>query len=119
MKKFSVKGENSKIKKTLIINTLGILIILFLSDIPESHVIVFYLFNILFIIINLSLLIFMDRLSSKINFVVLLLASVIAFFTAYDYYMQGSQTVYLFWILFGFIYLGLAVFKELPKLKTG
>lgn len=118
LKKETQKKNNTSIKKTLIINTVGILVILFLSDIEKSYALMFYFFNGFFVFINLVLLFFIDRLGRKLNFFIFLLASGVAFFTAYDYYLQGSKTVYLFWILFGIIYLGLAVFKEFPRLKT-
>ncbi len=117
-KNVSKKKEYSKTKKTLIINTIGVLIILFLSDIEDSYTYLFYFFNVLFVLINIFLIVFMDKLGRRINIFVFFLAAVVAFFTSYDYYIQGSQTVYLIWILFGIIYLGLAIFKEYPKLKT-
>ncbi len=114
-------GENKNKKKernprkVLIINAVGFSAILLLGF-EESNLFV-NLFISIFVFANLMLFFLREKLKKNINFQINLLAALVAFVTAYDYYSKDSRYVYLIWFLMGCVYIVLAFIRK-GKEKT-
>lgn len=103
-------------KKILIINAIGFSIIL-LASINESSLFVL-LSTSLFVLANVILYLFWERVKINIDFQINIITSIISFVTAYDYYLKVSKHVYIGWILIGFIYLIVAIARKYWKKKN-
>lgn len=102
--------ELKKNKKILLINAVGFSALL-ISSIGEAGTLVI-VFNILFVLTNLLLYIRLKKFEQNIRFYIGSLTSLVAFVTAYDYYKQGSENIYLCWILIGVVSAVVAFFKR-------
>jgi len=100
MKDKTIKKER-RTKKSLIINAIGFSAILILGF-EESSIFV-NIFISLFVVANLLMFILWEKLKENMRIPINLLAAVVAFVTAYDYYSKDSRYVYIIWFILGII----------------
>jgi 4-hydroxybenzoate polyprenyltransferase len=104
------KKQERKTRKTLIINAVGFSVILLLGF-EESNLLV-NIFISLFVLANFLLYFFGKKLKKNIYFQVNLLAVLVAFVTAYDYYSKDSHYVWMIWLVLGCVYIVLAFIRR-------
>lgn len=104
------KKLERKTRKTLIINAVGFFVILLLGF-EESNLFV-NIFISIFVCANVVLLFLWEKLNKNIYFQVNLLAALVAFVTAYDYYSKDSRYVWLIWLVLGCVYIVLAFIRR-------
>ena len=93
--------KERRTKKSLIINAIGFSAILILGF-EESSIFV-NIFISLFVVANLLMFILWEKLKENMRIPINLLAAVVAFVTAYDYYSKDSHYVYIIWFILGII----------------
>lgn len=100
MKEKTNKKEQ-RTRKSLIINAIGFSAILLLGFEESSLFVNIFIF--LFIVANLSIFFLWKKLKQNIQIPLNLLAAIVAFVTAYDYYSKDSRYVYLIWCVLGIV----------------
>lgn len=99
-----------RIKRQLLINSIGFLVVLLFS-IEESTLLIQLLIGI-YILSSLILYFFFDKIKRRIEFLVNILSAFVAFVTGYDYYSRGSKYAYLVWLVLGCAYIIIALIKK-------
>jgi membrane protease YdiL (CAAX protease family) len=105
------KEKNKKrLKRQLLINSIGFLVILLFS-LEESTFLIQLLIGI-YILTSLILYSHFDKIKRRIEFPVNILSAFVSFVTGYEYYSTGSKYVYLAWLIIGCFYVLNAFIKE-------
>jgi hypothetical protein len=102
--------NKNRVKKQLLVNSIGFLIILLVSF-EESTLLIQLLISI-YVVASIILYFLFDKIKRSIEFPVNMLSAFVAFVTGYQYFSQGSKYVYLAWFLIGCFYIILGFIKK-------